>query len=291
MDLMQLAFDHQEAEAEEAVIAAVEEPLELPDRRKDVWEDGHKRTVVEYKPGVTEGSEVLHYQIGYLEMENKKLRGYMCRGDDDEAYLNFLVDGTKEMPFFPYIFPKRDGVTHQSDYVLCASVCMTFRVRRLLLIDEITELEAKLQEYHDLKELCEKKKRAHADRVIMLEGEMDYMVEEIKDKTRDSREMHPFSALIQNKEANKLLCDFLAREAKRLQAETEMHLGEEVDEDLDLDKVVEMWSFYSITISTLSECVQRTETSTISQWAADNTKVIVKGRQSAARLGSLYRFE
>ena len=158
---MQLAFDHQEAEELEK--AAVEEPVEiLPDRRKDVWEDGYNKTIVEYKPGAAEDSQVLHYKIGYLEIENRKLRGYMCRGDDDEAYLDFLADGAKEMPFFPYIFPKKeDGVTHQPDYVLCASVCMTFRVRRLLLIDEITELEAKLQEYHDLKELCEKKKRGH----------------------------------------------------------------------------------------------------------------------------------
>lgn len=278
---MQLAFDHQEAEAEEAVIAAVEEPLELPDRRKDVWEDGHKRTVVEYKPGVAEGSEVLHYQIGYLEMENKKLRGYMCRGDDDEAYLDFLVDGTKEMPFFPYIFPKRDGVTHQSDYVLCASVCMTFRVRRLLLTDEISELQAKLQEYHDLKDLCEKKKCAHADRVIMLEGEMDHMVEEIKEKTHDPRDMHPFSALIQNKEANKLLCDFLAREAKRLQAETEMHLGEEVDEDMDLEKVVDMWEllqYYTIVNSIRVRAKNGNKHYPVNG-RADSTKVVVKGRQ------------
>lgn len=282
MDLMALAFDAQTSEEAEARQTADEEVIEVSDRRKEpLWEDAYKQTIVEYKPGASEGSQVLHYQIGYLELDDAKMRGFMCRGDDDEAYLDFLADGDKHMPFFPHIFPKRDGVTHQPDYVLCASVCMTFRVRRLLLIDEITGLESKLQEYEDLKDLCDKKKRAHADRVIMLEGEMDHMVEDIKEKTHDPREIQPFSALVQNKEANKLICDFLAREAKRLQSETEMHLGEEVDEDLDLDNVVDMWEllqYYTIINSIRIRSKLGNKHYPVNG-RSDSTKVIVKGRQ------------
>ena len=280
-DLLALAMDTDAEQKEQEV--QEEEVVEMPDLRKDVWENGHNLTKVEYKEGVTEGSQVLVYKVGYLETENKPLRGYLGRAteESEEAYLDFLHDGVKEMAFFPAQLPKIDGKEYQADFVQAASVCMSFRVKRLLVSEEIRQLEQKMAEYYDLKDLCAKKKAAHANRVLMLEGELDEMLEEIKYKARESRYMSPFSALLSNKDGTKVLAELLNRECRRLQADTEMNMGEDVDESLELEDIVsmfELFQYYTL-FNSIKVRARNGNKHYPVNGRADGKKVITKGRQ------------
>ena len=147
-NLLALAMDA-EAEDRQEEVRQEEQVVEMPDPRKDVWEDGHNLTKVEYKEGASEGSQILVYKTGYLETDDKFLRRYLGRAteEDEEAYLDFLHDGKKEMAFFPAQLPKIDGKKYQEDYVQAASVCMSFRVRRLLVSEEIKQLEMNMVQY------------------------------------------------------------------------------------------------------------------------------------------------
>ena len=136
-DLLALAMDADLKQEDQEVLK--EEVVEMPDRRKDVWENGHNLTQVDYIDGISEGNKILVYKTEYLETDNKFLRGYLGRAkdEDEEAYLDFLHDGKKEMAFFSAQLPVIDGKKYQDDYKQAASVCMSFRVRRLLLSEEV----------------------------------------------------------------------------------------------------------------------------------------------------------
>ena len=147
--------------------------------------------------------------------------------------------------------------------------------------EEIKQLEMNMVQYYDLKELCAKKKTAHAHRVIMLEGELDEMLVEIKDRARDSRYMSSFTALLMNKDGTKLLTELLGRECRRLQAETEMNVGEDVDEELEIEDIVAMHELmqYFTLFNSIKMRAKNGNKHYPVNGRADARKVIAKGRQ------------
>lgn len=147
---------------------------------------------------------------------NPAMKKLMSRDEDaDESYALQIKD-PHLIPLFP---PPIRMKGHRPSFVRISAYNMSFRVRRLLLEDEIRTIKDKLQEYLNLEALCHKKKAAHRSRLLMLEEEFEYIAEDVMNKSDCKKKVDPISAFLTTRDGWKLFTDTLHKEYKRLQIE------------------------------------------------------------------------
>lgn len=208
-----------------------------------------------------EGNNHLKFTVEFLPVDSGPARTVLCRSDaTQEAAYAAAVGQTFEMPLFPQQL--KEGAKYKDEFVQCSKFVMSTRIRRLLLEEELRSLFERNQQFVDLMALCQRKKAAHRQRLLMLEKEMEHIAEEKQGVmvTPGSR----FGALLTLRAGWVLVVEFLSRECKRLQQPKQEEgkkepATEEFNEDLTLDDILRMWDllqqwqlFHSVTFRSKS---------------------------------------
>ena len=190
----------------------------------------------------------LQFTVDYLPVVSGAARKVLCREDGrQEAGYAAAVGQTFEMPLFP---PQlKEGGKYKDEFVQCSKFVMSTRIRRLLLEDELRTLFERNQQFVELMALCQRKKAAHRQRLLMLEKEMEHVAKEKQGVTMTPGSR--FGAFLSIRTGWVLVVEFLSRECKRLQLPKQEEgakqpAAEEFNDNLTLNDILHTWDLLQL---------------------------------------------
>jgi hypothetical protein len=180
-----------------------------------------------------EESNCINYSVDFLHLESKEMKDLFGRRDV-ESYQKAC--GTKfTLPLYPPVLP--EGIEFNPDFYHLARVNLAYKIRKVILEDELTSIAPEIKKLTDLVALCDKKKSNAKNKVIELEHECNNLME--ADQAFPSDRVN---ALLSIRPGYGILSLFLSREFKRIHLGQELGMiGEEFDGTLTLETVRKTW--------------------------------------------------
>jgi hypothetical protein len=150
----------------------------------------------------------LQFSCSQMDLPSYVSNTFMCRRSED-AYKVALGKA-----FTLDLFPPRlkAGIYYQPEYEQLSRYVTAFRIRRLVLTQEIDSFGDETRDLLNLQAICQEKKTALSDRILTLENEINNL-EPLDPSSPSSR----FNALLMNQRGWKTVNFFFHKELKRLQ--------------------------------------------------------------------------
>lgn len=157
-----------------------------------------------FEETVSPDDEKVTYSVSYFPLPTMVASLYMCR-KNEEIYLE-SVNKNYELALFPPML--KEGVKYKDDFIHMSRVCLSVRVRRVVLQEEINNIEVESKKFDELIEICEEKKMYQYNRLMMLEGELDFIM--ATDPSRPCNRMNSLLLVLTSKlHINVYKCTYL----------------------------------------------------------------------------------
>jgi hypothetical protein len=156
-----------------------------------------------------ENGNSIQYAVSFMALPSLVANTFMYRRNED-AYKAAL-----EKPFVLDLFPPRlqPGIQYKPEYSQLSRYVTAYRIRRLVLMQEIDSFEELTKDLLNLQAICQEKKTAIGDRILTLEHEINNLI-----PADPSSPASRFNALLLNHHGWKTINFFFHRELKRVQA-------------------------------------------------------------------------